>query len=180
MILAMVVAVALLASIALGTYFTLEILGWNNLKAGLAVGAFNLALAAVLIRRLFPASSGWQAPVRRSPQPLPPRPMSEYQARRVAYQADAAARLACEHLRHVEDAMRKAGVPVDYASESSLYAQCRINADLLEIQEPVRYIVDSTGREPDAQLFCSACRYRIGVVHPGDQYGVLFPAGPRE
>lgn len=113
-------------------------------------------------------------PLRRKYVPLIERgqPWSDAQ---IDYDLDPARTATCIHLRPVESAMRQAGIGVRLGVGQRVDAACRIDrvalmrdfrlgsfANYSEIPQFDRSFEDP----PQAQIWCSACRSAIGVLHP--------------
>lgn len=92
----------------------------------------------------------------------------------IAYDRDRTMLATCRHMRPIEQAMREAGLHLRFEGDEQVGAQCRVDEPGLWARFPKGKLSYSEyfrgGRasedDPDAYLFCEACRSRIGVIHP--------------
>jgi hypothetical protein len=92
----------------------------------------------------------------------------------IAYDRDRAMLATCRHMRPIEQAMRERGLHLRYEGEEKVDAECCIDEPGLWSRFPKGKLFYAEmfrgGRaaedDPEAYLFCEACRSRLGVIHP--------------
>jgi hypothetical protein len=92
----------------------------------------------------------------------------------IAYDRDRSMLATCRHLRPIETAMRGRGLYLRLEGAEQVTAQCRIDEAALWTEFPKGKLLYAElfrgGRavedDPEAYLFCEACRSRIDVIHP--------------